>query len=381
MKKLKVLFYTELWTNAGIEAVIMRLFRNFDLEKVTVDVMAAQDLTTFYDEEIARLGGKKIITLDTRYKNPAKRMICNYSAFEKVVKENQYDVVHLNMCNAASMAYGYIAKKNGIQVVAYHSHNANLSTSHRFIKTIIHNMCKVLFEKYGDIYFSCSDLATSWMFRKKTIKNNKVVQIPNAIELSKFEFNSVEREEYRKRMNIGNDFLVGHIGRFALAKNHSFLIDIFYEIKKRHENSKLLLVGEGENINEIKDKVRKLGLENSVIFYGVTREIPQMLWAMDAFLLPSLFEGNPVVGIEAQAASLPCYFSDTITKMCQLTEKVTYCSLNDSPEKWAELIVNNYLMKKSRASQYEVLKGKGYDIATVAQNILDIYMNTWNKKK
>lgn len=370
-EKIKVLFYTELWANAGVESVIMNLFRNFDLSEVSVDIMASQNLTDFYDDEINRLGGKKIITLNEKYDSPAKRMMANKSAFQKAIRENHYDVVHLHMCNAAAMMYGKIAKECGVKVVAYHSHNTNLSSSHRLIKTIAHDISKYKYEKYADLLFSCSDLASKWMFTRKSVSSGKVQLVNNAIDLDKFEFDDQKRIEYRKKLGVENKFVVGHIGRFADAKNHSFLIDIFESIHKEESNSCLLLIGEGEDKPRIQEKVESLGLSDKVIFYGTTNEIPQMLWAMDAFVLPSFYEGNPMVGIEAQAASVPCFFSDSITKMCKLTDIVKYLSLNDSSKVWAKEVLK--AERKLRVSQKQELQIKGYDIKDVSREVLKKY--------
>lgn len=377
MRKIKLLFYTELWANAGIESVIMSLFRNFDLTKISVDIMASQNLSDFYDQEIKQMGGRKIISLHEKYGSPAKRMLANRDAFAKVIRENKYDIVHLHMCNAASMIYGKIAKKNGAKVVVYHSHNTNLSTNHRMIKTIVHNLCKWKYEKYADLLFSCSDLASKWMFTNKSIMQKKVILIKNAIDLDKFAYNKSIREEYRKMLSVEEKFVVGHIGRFAVAKNHSFIIDIFAALHNKYTNAVLLLIGEGEDEFKIKEKVTQMGLSDSVIFYGTTKKIPQMLWSMDVFLLPSLFEGNPVVGIEAQAASTPCVFADTITKMCKLTDIVTYLSLDDTPEKWAETIIK--VGRENRVNTTEIMKREGYDIRSVAIRVQESYEKALGK--
>lgn len=371
MSKIKLLFYTELWANAGIESVIMSLFRNFDLNRIQVDIMASQNISDFYDEEIERLGGRKIITLKKKYDSPAQRMLANQEAFKNAILTNKYDIVHLHMCNAAAMSYGKIAKQCGVKKVVYHSHNTNLSTSHRLIKTAVHTVAKYRYEKYADILFSCSDLASKWMFTSSAVAKNKVTLVKNAIDLDRFAFNEEVRADYRKKLGIENKFVVGHIGRFAVAKNHPFLVDIFAALHKIQPDSVLLLIGEGDDEQMIRDKVKKLELEDDVIFYGVTKEIPQMLWAMDAFVLPSFFEGNPVVGIEAQAASTPCYFADTITKMCKLTNIVQYESLDDSPEKWANIILEAH--NKKREFTRSDMEKNGYDIKSVAAMVQKMY--------
>lgn len=371
MSKVKLLFYTELWANAGIESVIMSLFRNFDLDRMQVDIMASQNISDFYDEEIKKLNGRKIITLEEKYDSPAQRMLANQEAFKKAIMNNNYDIVHLHMCNAAAMSYGKIAKALGVKVVVYHSHNTNLSTSMRHIKTAVHTISKYRYEKYADILLSCSDLASKWMFTAKSCSSGKVHIINNAIDLNKFDFSETGRTAVREKLGILDKFVVGHIGRFAVAKNHPFLIDIFKAVHDMDRNSILLLIGEGDDEPAIREKVNKLGLNDSVIFYGTTKEIPQMLWAMDAFVLPSFFEGNPVVGIEAQAAATPCYFASTITKMCQLTDIVEYYSLEDGAKKWAEAI----LAKKGfeRNSTKKDMQRAGYDIREIACTVQDLY--------
>lgn len=371
MGKIKVLFYTELWANAGIESVIMNLFRNFDRKRISVDIMAAQNISDFYDDEISMLGGRKIITLNNTFDSPAKRMIANRKAFEEALKNEQYDIVHIHMCNAAAMIYGKIAKKNGAKIVVYHSHNTNLSTNHRGIKTAIHNFCKWRYEKYGDLFFSCSDLASKWMFSTQINKQGKVNLVKNAIDLDKFAFRKDIRAIYREKLCIGDKFVMGHIGRFEVAKNHLFLVGVFAELHKINSESVLLLIGEGKDEQLIRNKVDSLGLTDSVIFYGTTKEIPQMLWAMDVFVLPSFFEGNPVVGIEAQAASTPCVFADTITQMCKLTNIVDYCSLDEKPERWAKLILSK--KNEYRCNTQEDMKKEGYSIKSVALDIQNIY--------
>ena len=301
-----------------------------------------------------------------------------YHPFDEL-KENKYDVVHLHMCNSAAMMYGRIAKQAGVLVVVYHSHNTNLSTNHRLIKTMVHTLSKYRFEKYGDVYFSCSDLASKWMFTKRSVRENKVQVINNGIDLERFAFDPVGREKCRGILGIGNKTLIGHIGRFGVAKNHPFLIDVFDDYHKVNPESVLLLIGEGDYEQIIRDKVHALGLDDSVIFYGTTKEIPQMLWAMDVFVLPSLFEGNPVVGIEAQAASVPCIFADTITRMCQLTENVSYLSLEAPYEQWSDEISRmSQLERKNTTSE---MRSAGYDIKMVAKEVQAVYETVLKQKK
>lgn len=371
-KKINVVYYSEKWTSGGIEAFIMNLFRNIDRNKFKVTILTSQNETEIYDEEIRRLGGKKLSTLNKKYVSPIIRTLKNFKEFQNEIKKINCDILHLNICHGVAMVYAYLAKKAGIKHVIIHSHNSNIGEKNRGIKTIGHNICKNIFEKYADEYFACSDLAAKWLYTKKTLNKGKVILINNAIDTKSFIFNEEERNKLRKKLGIEDKFVVGHIGRFNEQKNHEYLIDIFYEIYKKNNNCVLLLIGDGELKENIIQKVNELKLKDSVIFYGETREIPQILWAIDVFILPSLFEGKPVVGIETQAASLKAYLSDTITKTVKISEYIEYISIKEEPKIWAEKVLNSG-MQYERRDMHEIIEKNGYDIKKITEKIEKIY--------
>lgn len=369
---IKVLFYSEKWTSGGIEAFIMNVYRNLDRQTIRADILTSQNETDIYDQEIKRLGGKKRQTLDQKYKSPIKRTLKNLKKFKQEIKQENYDILHLHICHGVAMIYAYLAKKAGISKVILHSHNTNIGKKHKAIKTISHFICKSIFERYADQYFACSDLAAKWLYTKKTLDSGKVIIINNAIDTTKFIFNLEERKNFRDELQINNKFVVGHVGRFSEQKNHLYLIEIFKEIYTREKDAILLLVGDGERKQEIIDKVKKLNLTENVIFYGLTQEVPKVLWGMDVFVLPSLFEGKPVVGIETQAAALKCYMSDTITRTVKISEYVEYLDITKEPQEWAKIILEtgrNYL----RQNMQEVMKKNDYDIKELTKKLEEIY--------
>ena len=370
---INVLFYSEKWTSGGIEALVMNIFRNLDKNIIKANILTSQDETNIYDEEIGRLGGKKYVTLEEKYKSPIIRTLRNFRSLKRKIKELNCDVLHLNICHGVAMVYAYLAKKAGVKYVIIHSHNSNVGEKNRTIKNIGHIVCKHLFEKYGDKYLACSDLAAKWLYTKKTNENGKVILINNAIDSKKFTFNVKEREKTRKNLNIENKFVIGHIGRFNEQKNHKYLIEIFKEIHDIKKDCVLLLIGEGELKQEIIEKVKNYNLLDNVIFYGETTEIPKMLWAMDVFVLPSLFEGKPVVGIEVQAASLKSFLSDTITKTVKLSDYIEYLNKNESPKKWADEILRQD-KGYERKDMNKIIEDNGYDIKEVTKQLQDIYV-------
>lgn len=371
--KIKVLFYSEKWSSGGIEAFIMNVYRNLDRKIIKANILTSQNETDIYDKEIKKIGGEKYTTLNKLYSSPIVRTLKNFSQFNKKIKEREYDVLHLNICHGVAMIYAYLAKKAGVKYVILHSHSANVGNKNKSIKMIGHVLGKYLFERYGDEYFACSDLAATWLYTKKTVSSGKVKIINNAVDANKFKFNNTERDKFRKELNVHDKFVVGHIGRFSEEKNHTFLIDIFKEIHDINKNSVLLLIGEGELKSEIEKKVNSLGLKDDVIFYGVTKDISRVLWTMDVFVLPSLFEGKPVVAIETQAAALKTYMSNTITKTLKISDYIQYLDIKDNPKKWAKKIIKTG-MQYNRIDMVDTIRENNYDIVEVAKEIEKIYL-------
>lgn len=373
-KVLNLLFYTERWTSGGIEAFVMNVYRNLDRKIIKANILTSQNETDIYDKEIENLGGHKYVTLEKKYNSPIVRTLKNFKQFNKNIKSKKIDIIHLNICHGVAMIYAYIAKKNGVKKVILHSHNADIGIKQKKIKIIGHKICKNLFINYADEYFACSDLAAEWLYTKKILKSGKVKIINNAIDSNKFVFNEQERKKIRKELNVENKFVVGHVGRFDVQKNHEYLIDIFKEINNIERDSVLILVGEGELKQNIIQKVTELNLQKNVIFYGLTKDIPKLLWGMDVFVLPSLFEGKPFVGIETQAAALKAYLSDNITKTLKISNYIEYLDISDKPIKWAKEILKTG-REYERKDMHEVIEENNYDIKKVVQEIEKIYIN------
>ena len=370
-KKVKVLQYTERWGTGGIESFIMNLYRNIDLNKFSMDLLTSQNESTIYDEEINKYGGQKNVTLETIYTSPITRVVQNLKIFRKKIRTANCDILHLNVGNGVSLIYAYLAKKEGIKRIIVHSHNTGIKKENYIFKIIGHEICKRLFSRYATDFFACSDKAAQWLFTKKYLKD--VTIINNGIYVDKYQFSQTKREQLRKELHIDDKLVIGNIGRFTEQKNHTFLIDIFKYIHLQNKNTVLLLIGEGELEDNIKSKVKQLGMDKEVIFFGTTNKIPNVLSAMDVFILPSLYEGNPVVGVEAQASGLPCFFSTSITKYAQITSNAHYISLNEKPEEWSKKILETNINTEERKIYTNIVKNAGFDIKDVTKKIEKIY--------
>ena len=206
------------------------------------------------------------------------------------------------------------------------------------------------------------------MYGKKAVQSGKITIIPNAIDLEKFAFNPDKRKLLRQKLGLENKFVLGHIGRFVYPKNHSFLIDVFAEVVKVKPEARLMLVGDGELRKNIEEKVVSLGLQDKVLFLGNRNDVADLYNAMDIFLLPSHYEGLPVVGVEAQANGLKCLFSDKVTEESKLIDQFEFISLNVAT--WSDEIEGSYI-REARTKKCNGLSK--FDIISASDSLLGLY--------
>lgn len=358
--------------DGGVESCIMNYYRNIDRSKVQFDFFVESTSKIINQDKIEAMGGRIIFI--PSYKNPFKYM----RILSAIFKANRYDIVHSNM-NALSVFALRAAKKAGIKIRIAHSHST--SNPKERLRTFVKNLLKPFSKKYATHYFACGEKAGRWLFGDKTFDSGKVHIINNAIELDKFKFNVDTRQKMRQQLEIENKFVVGHIGRFMTQKNHEFLVGIFYEIQKINPDSVLLLVGDGPLHEEIVEKTRQLKINHKVIFAGIHKHTNRYYDSMDCFVLPSLYEGLPVVSIEAQINGLDCFFSNNVTNEVGINDNVEFISLEKSAKEWAEKIVsksNNMHSNDVRLGYSNFFIGTKYDIKNEANKLLDIYLNFYS---
>ena len=370
--------------NGGVEACIMNYYRHIDRSKVQFDFFVEDTSKIIRQDKIEEMGGKIIII-------PSYKNLFQYiKTLKNLFKEGNYDIVHSNM-NTLSVFSLYAAKKAGIKVRIAHSHSA--SNKKEWKKNIIKNILRPFSKIYATHYFACSELAGRWLFGNKTFDQGKVTIINNAIELERFKFNPEMRKKLRRELGLENNLVVGHIGRFMPQKNHTFLVDIFNEVQKHRPESRLLLLGDGPLYDEIVKKVDDLGLKEKVIFEGSHKHPERYYQAMDCFVLPSLYEGLPVVGIEAQVNGLNCYFSNGITKEAKILQSTCYLDLDIGAEAWAQEIEKSCTNQLEcsetaatgeengcRPSAYKHFLGSIYDIQSEAAKLLGYYEEMLSKE-
>ena len=242
-------------------------------------------------------------------------------------------------------------------------HNHSTAVRSEGMRSVMKMVLRPFAPLFANRYVACSRLAGDWMYGKKMMNSGKVVIINNAIDLNDYAFSPVKRQRYRGELNIPEDALViGHVGRFMYQKNHIFLIDIFREIVKKQPNALLMLIGDGELRPEIEEKVRKYHLSKKVRFLGLRKDVKNIYNSMDVFVLPSWYEGLPVVAVEAQANGLSCVFSTQVTEESRLTKTVEYISLEEGPASWAQSILakschrNAYALKELAEDGFDIVE-------------------------
>ena len=346
---------------AGLETMLMNYYRNIDRNEVQFDFLTHRPYDGAYDEEIDRLGGK-IYHAPRLYPQ-------NYPQYFKYMKaffeeHPEYRIIHSHI-DSMSFFPLLAAKKSGVPIRVGHSHNSKLD---RDMKYPIKYFALKGMPKVANVYFSCGELAGKFMWGNAEFK-----VIHNAIDLNRFRYDKLLRIDVRRKLNISKDaFVIGHVGRFNRVKNQLFLLDIFKEVLKAKSNSVLILIGKGEHEEKIKNKIHELNLDNNVIVLVDRADVNELYQAMDIFVMPSIFEGLPVVGVEAQANGLACIFSENISSEVILTNNAERCPLADNAKEWADKI----LCSDNRRNEYAFLQlqANGYDIKCEAKKLQDWYL-------
>ena len=353
------------WLGGGVESVVMNYYRHIDRTKIQFDFICDEDSTNIPYEEIEKMGGKVILI------PPYQKVFKYHKKLKEVLKYGGYKIVHSHI-NTLSVFSLFAAKCAGVPVRIAHSHSTTNKKEKK--KNLLKQVLRPLSKVFATDYMCCSELAGRWLFGNKEYDNGNVYLLNNAIDLDKFKYDEEKRKEKRKELNIEDSTLViGHVGRFVEQKNHRFLIDIFNEVHKQKENSILLLVGQGPLMEEMKEKVKILGIEDSVKFLGQRNDINELYQAFDVFCLPSLYEGLPVVGVEAQATGLLCIFSDDMTKETKVLDTTEFLSLNQSAEMWGKHILKSFEVYTRKTNQTEI-KNNGFDIRNEAKKLSDYYI-------
>lgn len=374
-KKIKVLFFVDRFLRGGIQTFIWNHIVNINRMMFAIDCLILDDGITYDMEHKLRKKGIKIYKLEKIWPNSIKGYIEFIRASKQFfIQHHDYDILHIHSSSKA-FPLAYYAKKYGIIHIIGHSHNIGFQTNNS-AKKIVGDLLKIPYRMTCNTYMACSMEAAQWLFGNNIAEKNKVYCIKNGIDIEKYRYNYKIRQELRKKYDLENNFVIGNVARFSKQKNHQYLIDIFYEVKKMRSNSKLVLVGCGELEAEIRDKVKALGLIDSVIFLGFCEDVYKYMQLMDCFVFPSLFEGLGIVLIEAQSSGLKCFTTaDKVPKEVDISGNVEFISLNQSPNVWGREIIKVNVGERCDIS---LLKNSEYNVKKTVDKLEKVYTNIVN---
>jgi glycosyltransferase involved in cell wall biosynthesis len=341
---------------------MMNYYRHIDRSKVQFDFLVHDaGGNSYYDEEIKAMGGQ-IYRLPQKSKNPYK--------YNKELKEffanSEYRIIHTHM-DAMGAWVLKAAKKAGVPVRIAHSHNTKHLTTNP-LKLFVLECARKQINHYATHRMACSAVAGKWLFRDYEFQI-----IRNAIEADKYKFDESIRNEGRRKWNIENNFVIGHVGRFDYQKNHSFLLDVFAEVHRKQPQAKLMLLGDGHLKEKIIGQIKKMHIEEAVILTGVRDDVEYFYNTFDLFVLPSLFEGLGIVAIEAQMNGCPSLLSDQVPTEVKITDKIDFLTLNK--DSWVEHILRIILEKPQRMATKLDSKSLGYNIEKKAIKLQNFYLN------
>ena len=348
--------------NGGVESLLYNYCSCISSDDVVFDFYVHNTCDIINEGTVAKLGGKLFLL-------PSIKSLSYVKKKKKLLVKGKYDVVQANI-NTLNFLPLKAAKEAGVKTrIAY-----SLSTSNpkEKIRHIIKTFLRLFSKKYATHYFACSDNCATWLFGKKILKDDNYYKIYNAVDIDMFAFDGEERAKLIKKYNLENRLVIGNIGRLEPQKNHSFLIDVFDCLHKSNSNSFLMIIGDGHLKSELTKKIDKLGLSGNAVILGskevgVKAACAKYYSLFDAFVLPSLYEGLPVVGIEAQLSSLPCFFSTNVTNEVAISNRSHFLSLKEKPKLWAEAI------EAAALGARETIRLEKYDIRCQSARLLKIY--------
>lgn len=357
----------------GKKNLVMEYYRHIDRNKIQFDFFCDTDSNSVPAGEIEALGGRVYMI------PPYQRIFSNMKAMKKVFKENQYPILH-GYNSTMNIFAMFIGKQCRIPVRI----NESISMGHKDDKkNLLKKTLKPFSKCFATHYMANGETCGRWQFGDKFFDEGKVTVFKTVIDTEKHRFEPDLREKCRKEYGLENNIVIGHIGRFTAQKNTLFLIDIFKEIVKREPAAKLLLIGHGELEEEMLERIEKYGIERQVLFLGKREDIHQFYNAMDCFLLPSLYEGLPVVGVEAECCGLPVFFSSEIPQESSPCNDLGFfLGLDKSAEEWAEIVYKMSIQNmNNRKDHSEIVKRKGFDSYQEGLLLSEWYQKTIQSKK
>lgn len=373
--KIQVLFFMDGIGNAGgIQEMAIKWMENIDNSKFQIDILSYNTgKKDNYIERVKAFGGNVYIIETYMKKGKALK---SFKQTKEFFENHHYDILHAHSSSKAFFVMWY-ARKAGIRTRILHSHCTKFVVT-KTVPRLIANMLKGPTKLLTTAYFACSPEAGSFLFGKKALEQKKIRIVHNGINTSIFKPDNNIRDKVRKELGIEDKFVIGNVGRFRPQKNHVYLMEIFKVIYENDKDTVLICVGDGELEDSIKKKAKDLGIQDRILFLGFRKDVSDIMQAFDVLVMPSLFEGLPVTGIEAQAIGIPVMLATTISTEAAILPSSSYVSLEDNPTVWSEKILS-YKGKNHESNPHKWIRERGYDIKVETQKLAAFYEQSVRK--
>ena len=361
-EKIKVLEFVGSAIKGGVESVVYN-YCNELKDDIEPTFIFFDDSFAIPEEFIKSVGGHYFVVPHVKHLSKFNK------AFKKILTENKFDIIHSHV-NTLSVFVLRVAKKCGYPIRIAHSHSQ--SNKKEFVRNVIKNILKKFSKKYATTYLACGIAAGRYQYGNKAFDEGKVTVLKNAIDIEKFKFNELDRKEIRNELKIHDDeILVGTLGRLCSQKNHQYIL----KMAELCPEIKFVIVGGGPLEEELKSYISSHNIQN-VILYGLSNTPKKFYSAFDTFILPSLYEGVPVTGIEAQTNGVYTLFSDQVSSESKASSYVKFLPIEESDlSKWVEEIK----IKHPHEDHSKEIIESGFSIKEASKNLLDIYRNLLKK--
>lgn len=367
-KPIRVMQVVGRMMGGGVEATVMNHYRHIDRSKVQFDFVIQSDSTVVPREEIESLGGRIFVV--PPYSNPFAYM----KACRQLFEEQKPSIVHSHM-NAVSVFTLRAAKQAGVPVRIAHSHST--ANPKERAKTLVKNMLRPFSRVYPTHLAACSKTAARWLFGQRSVDNNDVRYVNNAIDLTEFVYNKNARQQLRKEIGAGEKTVVlGQVGRLCFQKNQRFTIDVFAAFHARYPESLLVLLGDGDEKEYLQSFAKKKNIEQCVLFLGARDDVASWYSAFDVLMFPSTYEGAGMAAVEAQAEDLSVLASDRVPAEVDIVPgSIRHVPLSGGVAAWLKYLTRETIEQpdKGRVSQPELLSAAGYDITQSATELTEWY--------
>lgn len=371
-KPIRILHVLGGMDRAGVETWLMHLLRTVDRRRFRMDFLVHTKRRCEYDEEIESLGSRVIVCA-----SPSNPIAYSREFLRLLRQHGPYDAVHSHVHHFSGLVLR-LARRAGVPARIAHSHSdtTNIDSRSSLVRQLYLWTGRRWIIRNASWKLAASNRAAACLFGPAWQSDPSTSVLYCGLNFDSFAA-SVDRASVRRELGFtADDFVIGHVGRFAPVKNHDFLLRIHAEALRLRPETRLLLIGQGPLEEVIRATAMRLGTADRIRFAGARSDVARlMLGAMDAFVMPSLFEGLGLAAVEAQAAGLPVILSDQIPEdvdtRCGL---VRFVGLSDPAAEWASVIIQH--AAQTRTGQNDALacvNRSHFNIQQSARDLCQLY--------